>query len=97
MSRTTVVNLRKTKYDVYIGRAGKGMDGYYGNPFRLEREEDRVAILRKYEEWFYDRLERDSVFKARVHELKGKVLGCFCAPKLCHGLIIAEYLNEEVK
>ena len=33
---TTVVNLFKNKYDVYIGRAGKGQDGYFGNPFPLK-------------------------------------------------------------
>ena len=32
---TRVVNIRKEAYDVYIGRAGKGQDGYFGNPFRL--------------------------------------------------------------
>ncbi len=33
---TRVVNIRKKAYDVYIGRAGKGQDGYFGNPFRLK-------------------------------------------------------------
>jgi hypothetical protein len=32
--------------------------------------------------------------KARaVRELRGKVLGCYCKPKRCHGDIIAEYVN----
>ncbi len=26
---------------------------------------------------------------ARVHELKGRRLGCWCAPELCHGNILA--------
>ena len=28
---TTVVNLKKETYDVYIGREGHGKDGYFGN------------------------------------------------------------------
>lgn len=36
MGRTRVVNIRKETCDVYIGRAGYGKDGYFGNPFRLE-------------------------------------------------------------
>jgi hypothetical protein len=28
-------------------------------------------------------------------ELRGKVLGCFCSPKLCHGHILAWIANEE--
>jgi hypothetical protein len=27
---------------------------------------------------------------AQVHELKGKVLGCWCNPKPCHGDVLAE-------
>lgn len=93
---TTVVNARFKKYDVYIGRAGHGQDGYFGNPFKLDDTVSRVSIIQQYERWFYDRLASDSEFKRRIHELKGKVLGCFCHPKLCHGHIIADYLNNEV-
>ena len=93
--KTTVVNIRHKKYDIYIGRAGHGHDGYFGNPFMLTESVSRVSILMQYELWFYDRLARDPEFKRRIHELKGKVLGCFCHPKLCHGHIIAEYLNWE--
>lgn len=88
-----VVNLRFSTFDVYIGRAGKGQDGYFGNPFVLEREADRESVLRRYREYFYARLEVDEEFKRRIHELDGKTLGCFCKPKLCHGDIIVEYLQ----
>lgn len=92
---TSVVNLRTHRFDVYIGRAGKGHDGYFGNPIRLEDEGQRVFVLQQFERYFYDRLDRDPEFKARVRELKGKVLGCFCKPKLCHGDIIVDYLENE--
>ena len=42
---TRVVNIRKEAYDVYIGRAGKGQDGYFGNPFRLKQDMDRGGTL----------------------------------------------------
>jgi hypothetical protein len=91
---TSVVDIRLAKYDVYIGRAGDGLSGYFGNPFRLNHESERAAVLTKYRAYFYERMERDKFFKARVHdELRGRVLGCFCAPMPCHGDIIAEYLN----
>lgn len=93
---TRIVNLRVEKYDVYIGRAGHGHDGYFGNPFSLDGTASRVSVLLRYERWFYDRLDSDPEFKRRIHELKGKVLGCFCHPRLCHGHIIADYLNWEV-
>ncbi len=92
---TRVVNLYKESYEVYIGRAGKGQDGYFGNPFQLRSESQREEVLQKYRDYFYKRIEEDPEFLRRVLELKGKVLGCFCKPRLCHGDIIKEFLDKE--
>lgn len=90
---TRVVNIRKEPYDVYIGRAGKGQSGYFGNPFRFEQGLARGCTLAKYREYFYDRLSKDHEFKHRVESLKNKTLGCFCKPYPCHGDVIVEYLD----
>jgi hypothetical protein len=94
---TKTVNIRSSAYEVYIGRRGKGQDGYFGNPFHLKSSEQRGATIERYKKYFYSRLETDSEFKRRVHELKGKTLGCFCKPYPCHGDVIAEYLNNQPK
>jgi hypothetical protein len=94
MSKTNVVNIKLHPYDVYIGRAGKEQDGYFGNPFRIEQGESRGSSLEKYRAYFHNRLEADPEFKKRIHELKGKTLGCFCKPYPCHGDIIADYLDS---
>ena len=99
--RTTVVNIyHKPKtvasldfFDVYIGRAGKGYDGYFGNPIPLDGKKDRKSVLSQYKEYFLNRIATDSMFKERVLQLKGKRLGCFCIPNLCHGMVIVEYLE----
>lgn len=83
-----VVNIRKQKYDVYIGRPGP-----YGNPFQIGRDGDRKQVLQKYKEWFYKKLN-DKKFYDKILLLKGKTLGCWCKPLECHGDIIAEYLNN---
>jgi hypothetical protein len=89
--RTKVVNIYKEPYDVYIGRRGRGQEGYFGNPFYKGTREENIANYKKY---FYNRLKEDSEFHARVILLKGKVLGCFCAPSNCHGDVIVEYLEN---
>jgi hypothetical protein len=91
---TKVVNIRNAKYDVYIGRAGRGQDGYFGNPFVLKTGETRGTSLEKYKVYFHERMKSDAEFRNRIHGLKGKTLGCFCKPYPCHGDIIAEYLNS---
>lgn len=94
MKQTKVVNIRYDSYDVYIGRAGHNQEGYFGNPFRLGANEPRGATLQRYRKYFYDRLQSDPEFKMRIHALKGKTLGCFCKPNVCHGDIIKEYLDS---
>lgn len=84
---TTVVNVRKDSHDVYIGRGSK-----WGNPFKMRTnlEEERNLVCNQYEEWFYTQpdLVRD------IRELKGKILGCYCKPKRCHGDFLAKLANE---
>jgi hypothetical protein len=91
---TKTVNIYSSGYDVYIGRAGKSQDGNFGNPFRLRAFEERGATIERYRKYFHNRMETDPEFKRRVHELKGKTLGCFCKPYPCHGDVIADYLNN---
>ena len=91
---TKVVNLRKEPYDVYIGRAGHGQDGYFGNPFPMSNEMERAYVLKQYKDYFLKRVAEDEEFCKRVLGLKGKVLGCFCVPKACHGHVIAEWVDS---
>jgi len=88
--KTRVVNLKTERYDVYIGR---GRGSIFGNPFILGRDGDRTEVIGSFKRYFYNRLTLDDGFKAKVLELKGKVLGCFCKPLPCHGDVIVEYLE----
>ena len=94
MKQTVVVNIRRESCDVYIGRAGRGHDGYFGNPFPLQPGMARGATLERYRTYFYDRLRSDPEFRSRIHALQGKRLGCFCKPYPCHGDIIKESLDS---
>lgn len=101
--RTEVVNIRATRLfgmhldDVYVGRAGRGFDGYFGNPVRAGRtcpecgrtHEFAGSTLDCYERYLDRRLAEDPEFRRRVSRLRGKRLGCFCKPALCHGDLLA--------
>lgn len=79
---------------VYIGRSGKGHDGYFGNPLRLQAGAPRGSTLIKYRAYLEDRLLKDDEFKRKLAELRDKTLICFCHPEPCHGHVIAEYLDQ---
>lgn len=90
MSLTTVVNIRHTKlYDVYIGRPSPA-----GNPFKIGPDGTREDVMAKYQKYFDHRMTHDLLFRACIHEMSGKILGCYCKLLPCHGDIIAEYLNR---
>lgn len=86
-----VVNVRSGEsFDVYVGRdrdrAGRGK---WGNPFIIGRDGDRDEVIEKYREWILDQSE----LMARVFSLRGKSLGCWCAPEACHADVLLELAN----
>lgn len=84
---TTVVNRNSDEYDVYIGR---GSD--WGNPFRIGEHGSRQSVIEQFEAHLRQRPD----LLARLGELRGRRLGCFCAPLPCHGNVLARYaeMNE---
>lgn len=89
--KTHVVNMRHGAcYDVFIGRAGHGERGYYGNPYYDGTREENI---RRFREYFAHRIETDPEFRQRVLALRGKRLGCFCAPRPCHGDVYVAWLE----
>ena len=99
--KTTVVNCRIAAYDVYIGRAGKGRDGYWGNPY-VAQTRGRAETKELFEAYFHKRLKQDLVFRERTVRLHGKRLGCFCKNldghgPWCHGDTIAEWVDAEAE
>ena len=91
---TVVVNLRREPYDVYIGRPGKGQPGPWGNPFRLEANDQRGATLERYRQWLERQIASGQISRRSLAQLSGKRLGCFCKPQPCHGDILAAAADQ---
>lgn len=87
-SPARVVHCKRERYDVYVGRPSK-----WGNPFKVPNGYDVVTdperILERYEVHVCSRPE----LMAALPELRGKVLGCWCAPKPCHGDVLLRMAN----
>lgn len=78
---TTVVNKHHgVPFDTYVGRGS-----IWGNPFVIGKDGDRDEVIDKYERY----LDESPHLLDRLHELRGKTLCCFCAPKRCHGDVLA--------
>ena len=92
-----IVNLRTIAVDVetwlkdsnniYIGRPSK-----WGNPFRISVENSREEAVKKFESYV---LGNPELLK-NIAELRGKSLGCWCYPELCHGNILKKLVGARM-
>lgn len=85
---TRVVNYRKADFDVLITRPS-----IFGNPFVLGPKDTRIEVIKKYRAYLAERVAKDPDFKTALLALRGKTLACVCVPSLCHGHVIAEYVE----
>lgn len=99
VSKTKIVHCKKEPFDVYIGRPSK-----WGNPYsHLEKSSSkyktntREEAINKYKEWITNGDGKHLLND--LHELDGKILGCWCKPKSCHGDILIELIeqNKQIK
>jgi hypothetical protein len=88
-----VVHCKKEKFDVYIGRAVPRSSlnaPAWGNPFVIGKDGTRQDVMEKYRAWLLSNPE----LLRKLPELRGKILGCWCAPESCHGDILSELANR---
>lgn len=90
-----VVHCKKESYDVYIGRPSK-----WGNPFSHKegtgakfKVNTRKEAIEAYEEWIT--VGEGNHLLNDLHELEGKILGCWCKPNACHGDVLIKLIEEQ--
>jgi hypothetical protein len=101
---TTVATHISMPHDVYVGRAGHGQDGFFGNPIRPDqacpickkRHRRDAELLTCYGRDLRRRLAAEHGFRPRFYGLRGLRLACFCrrrGDEPCHAGVIADVLN----
>jgi hypothetical protein len=68
--KPSIVHCREF-HDIYIGRPSKR-----GNPYEIGKDGTRKQVIEKYRELI---LTKGEILDS-LHELEGKVLGCWCKP-----------------
>jgi len=91
-----VVHCMKHPFDVYVGRGRcpkTGQFSKWGNPFSHQinsiarfKTNSRKESIDKFREW----IETQPQLMNSLAELKGKTLGCWCAPQPCHAEVLVE-------
>lgn len=57
----------------------------WGNPFETPADGDRATVIRNYDQHY---LPHKPSLLRKVTDLRGKALGCWCAPEPCHGNVL---------
>ena len=90
-TRPTVVNLREVDLrDEDVVRIDRRSD--WGNPYRIGPDGDRAQVIEAYRRWISTRAD----LLARLEELAGKRLACWCSPQACHGDVLAELVGQHL-
>lgn len=79
----------------YIGRTcGEWLQSKWANPFKMEsdKSDKRKIVINKYKKWLK---EQEQLLKD-WEELVARKLGCWCAPKPCHGDILIKLVKENL-
>lgn len=88
MMETTVVHVNEP-HDVYIGRVNPRRRlpaSPFANPYVIGVHGTREQVIALYRTW----IQTQPHLLAMLPELRGKRLGCWCAPMPCHGDVLAE-------
>lgn len=81
---------------IYIGRTHLGFGlsaSIFANPFYLKNRNDdneRKVVLEQYRDYLWTQIQEKKILISDLKALEGHNLACFCAPKLCHGMIVKE-------
>lgn len=75
------------RYDIIVDRSSD-----WGNPFKIGIDGTREDVLIKHRLW----LPTQPRLIARLGELRGRRLGCHCAPKCCHADFLALLANPRL-
>ncbi len=97
--RTTVVSMAKDGHPNLVAWAKDGglftridRASEWGNPFEVGKDGNREAVVENYDLYY---LPHKPSLLAKLDELQGKALGCWCAPKSCHGNVLVKAVHSE--
>jgi Domain of unknown function (DUF4326) len=87
-----VVHCEREAFDVYCGRGSRKLGlprSKWANPFRIGRDGTHEQVIAKHRSW----LPTQPHLMAALDELRGRTLGCHCAPQACHCDTLVELAN----
>ncbi len=105
--KTRVTHLRRvggvhvSNFNVYIGPEWRRGGWNLAGSTTLREDAPQLSDFHSRQQWVHayavyarKRMAKEKSFKAFVYSLRGKTLGCWCAPEPCHGDALAKICAE---
>lgn len=93
--------------NVYIGRKGvvfidgeryPKKDSIFANPYKIGKNGTREQVIEQYREYMENNIQKNRAYYLdELSKLKGKNLGCWCHPELCHGDVLLDLIKKYSK
>lgn len=103
-TRVVHVNSPEFRHDptaIYIGRAvNRAKDprcrvaSTWANPYHADSAGGIAGAIEDFETMMRQAIQKKAPAAVRLGELRGKVLGCWCHPKPCHGDVLVKLIRE---
>jgi hypothetical protein len=97
MTRPRVVSLRDKTVQARITDGDRTLirvdrKTKWGNPFPMANEKERDKVIQQHATWIVTQHR----LVAALHELEGRDLACWCAPKPCHADTLLALANQDL-
>lgn len=88
--------------NIYIARAGvvfientrfPTQSSKFANPYKIGKDGSREEVIIKYRNYITEKIKNDKNMLNELLSMKGKNLGCWCYPDMCHGNILLELID----
>jgi len=89
--------------NIYIARSGvvfidkkrfPKKSSNFSNPYKIGKDGTREEVISKYKIYILEKIKNDEALQIEFNELRGKNLGCWCFPEMCHGNVLLDLLNS---
>ena len=92
-----MVNRTRPHFDIYIGRELHYAKANFSQSKWANLPNVKKVGIKKSLELYEKHIRNTPELWDALDELEGKVLGCWCKPKPCHGDVLIKLMNEKLK
>lgn len=94
IGRAGVVFIEETVDGVKKKKRYPSKPSIWCNPFKIKKDVSREQVVSEFRDYIEKKIQDEPIYLEELKKLKGKTLGCWCKPDLCHGDVLVEMIEK---